>query len=334
MAAGFKTATVNASSVPSTQTNFPSYVDLSRLGITTLAEAQSVRVYADSSKTTEWAREIVSAAEMHVKVPSLTSTVSMYVDWDGTSSDYAVTDTYGRNAVWSAYAYVYHFEHTSGNATDSTANGNTLTNTNTVGYTTSGKLGSAANGGSPNTSKYFVSSTMNVALSTSDNYYQSFWMKPTASKNTQMVFAGDGATEFRTGTRTSDKMWLTRYNGTSAQYREISVNYDDGNWRLVHTTVAGTTLQGYVDGAALGTALTVSGYNGSGANTLKVGGLPAYGDEYFTGLIDEVRIAQFAPSANWITTEYNNQSAESTFWGTWSDVGGGGANTTNFFIMA
>ena len=44
MAAGFKTATVNASDVPSTQTNFPSYVDLSRLGITTLAEAESVRV--------------------------------------------------------------------------------------------------------------------------------------------------------------------------------------------------------------------------------------------------------------------------------------------------
>ena len=99
MAAGFKLATVNSARVPSTQTNFPAYVDLSRLGITTLAEAQSVRVYADSSKTTEWAREIVSATEMHVKVPSLTSTVTMYVDYDGVRSDYAVTDTFGRNAV-------------------------------------------------------------------------------------------------------------------------------------------------------------------------------------------------------------------------------------------
>ena len=118
MAAGFKQATVNAASVPSTQTNFPAYVDLSRLGITTLAEAQSVRVYADSGKVTEWAREIVSATEMHVKVPSLTSTVTMYVDWDGVSADYAVTDTYGRNAVWSSYSTVIH----NGGATDSTGN--------------------------------------------------------------------------------------------------------------------------------------------------------------------------------------------------------------------
>ena len=47
MASGFKQATVNAADVPASQTDFPSYVDLSRLGITTLAEAQSVRVYAD-----------------------------------------------------------------------------------------------------------------------------------------------------------------------------------------------------------------------------------------------------------------------------------------------
>jgi hypothetical protein len=50
MAAGFKKATVRAADVPSTLTNFPTYVDLDRLGITTLAEAQSVRVYADVLK--------------------------------------------------------------------------------------------------------------------------------------------------------------------------------------------------------------------------------------------------------------------------------------------
>ena len=99
MAAGFKTATVNASDVPSTQTNFPVYVDLARLGITTQAEADSIRVYAESSKTTEWAREIVSVSEMWVKVPSLTSTTAIYIDWDGSRSDYSVSDTYGRNNI-------------------------------------------------------------------------------------------------------------------------------------------------------------------------------------------------------------------------------------------
>ena len=148
MAAGFKTATVNASDVPSTQTNFPAYVDLSRLGITTQAEADSVRVYADSGKTTEWAREIVSATEMHVKIPSLTSTTAIYVDWDGVSSDYAVTDTYGRNAVWTGYKAVHHGD----SVVDASGNLGNLTNTGSVAYS-AGKVGKAFDGGASNTTK-------------------------------------------------------------------------------------------------------------------------------------------------------------------------------------
>ena len=111
MAAGFKQATVNASDVPATLADYPSYVDLSRLGITTLAEAQSVRCYSDSAKTTELAREIVSATQMFVKIPSLTSTFVLYVDYDGVRADYAVTDTFGRNATWpSQFLLASHFE--------------------------------------------------------------------------------------------------------------------------------------------------------------------------------------------------------------------------------
>ena len=62
----FVKATVRAADVLATQTNFPAYVNLTRLGITGLAQAQSVRVYSDVGKTTELAREIVSASEMHV----------------------------------------------------------------------------------------------------------------------------------------------------------------------------------------------------------------------------------------------------------------------------
>jgi hypothetical protein len=111
MSTGFKSATVASGDVPDTQSNFPVYVDLKRMnGGTSLsaADAASIRVYSDSGKTTELAREIVSVDEMHVKVTSLTNTFTIYVDWDGSSADYAVTDTYGRNAVWSDYRAVYH----------------------------------------------------------------------------------------------------------------------------------------------------------------------------------------------------------------------------------
>src|SRR6056297_2303141 len=111
-----KTATVNASDVAATLTNFPAYVDLSRVGITTLAEAESVRVYSDAAKTTELAREIVSASEMHVLIPSLTTSTQIWVDFDGVRSDYAVGATYGAEAVWSTFEGVWHLQDT----TDST----------------------------------------------------------------------------------------------------------------------------------------------------------------------------------------------------------------------
>jgi len=36
--------------------------------------------------------------------------------------------------------------------------------------------------------------------------------------------------------------------------------------------------------------------------------------EYFGGTLDEMRISSTALSADWITTEYNNQSSTSTFY--------------------
>jgi len=43
----------------------------------------------------------------------------------------------------------------------------------------------------------------------------------------------------------------------------------------------------------------------------------------FDGKIGEARLKDSALSANWITTEYNNQNDEAAFWGTWTDAGGG-----------
>jgi hypothetical protein len=207
MAAGFKYATVNASDVPATQTNFPAYVDLSRLGITTLAEAQSVRVYAESSKTTEWAREIVSATEMHVKVPSLTSTVEIYVDWDGVRADYAVGDTYGRNAVWSDYAAVYHMDSLT---TDYSGNSKTLTNTNSVANAT-GKIGQAADFGTSNTTKVLERTADDVLAYTqfASEWTMTGWFKLASTSTTGAVF------------------WCRSTNGS--QLRQVGAQIDTGN---------------------------------------------------------------------------------------------------------
>ncbi len=328
MAAGFKTATVNAASVPSTQTNYPAYVDLSRLGITTLAEAQSVRVYAESTKTTEWAREIVSATEMHVKVPSLTSTVEMYVDWDGSSVDYAVTDTYGRNAVWSDHLAVYHLNEASGNANDSTVNALTLTNTTSKTYTTA-KVGNGIDFGSTvrNTTEF----TRTSILSSNASVTMSVWFKMNTALSATHTNPGLFHLPYKSGSGSviaiipiwnagTPRIQAIRRASVDAQVYTSFAN-DTTDWHnatIVYDSGA-TKLYGYLDGAAFSTTnVTSSGTYGTSAYPVSLGG--SYMSNNAVAIVDETRVRTVVQSANWTTTEYNNFDDEAAFWGTWSDV--------------
>lgn len=325
MAAGFKTATVNASDVPATQTDFPAYVNLSRLGITTLAEAQSVRVYADSGKTTEWAREIVSVDEMHVKIPSLTSTTSIYVDWDGSRADYAVTDTFGRNNVWTGYDVVMH-----GNAlTDSTGK-HTPSQVGTVAYGT-GKLG---NGFSvPDTANYpTVPDSANVDY-TGDMYY-SAWLRRNDNGNRDSPFSKgrpwDSATGYWMHMDTSSNVVINRPNTSfSNLVIAASVDFVTAIRYFVFKKTAATNMKVYLDGALHTTTTTnATAAFTVNADSIRIGNRTD-ADDLWDGIMDEVRFSDVLFSDNWITTEYNNQSDEPGFWGTWTTVGGGGATVKN-----
>jgi len=320
MAAGFKKATVRAADVPSTQTNFPTYVDLDRLGITTLAEAQSVRVYADSAKTTEWAREIVSVTEMHVKVPSLTSTVSMFVDWDGVRSDYAVTATYGAQNVWTEYEAVWHLNEDPGGVSpqmlDATGNGYDL---EARGSMTSADLVDDHLGKA-------------IELDGIDDYFST----PT-SFNTYPATAGEirytsaiisdipsnqegGIVYFSSfnGFTVFDGGLLEQSKGDNSGTDTSASQVDDGNryhvaavfnqaneYRLYRNGVQ-VVQKNIRDTEASNDEIWVGKHNDNSNN--------------LNARISEVRWSKKDLGSNWATTEYNNQNAESTFWGTWADV--------------
>jgi hypothetical protein len=311
MAAGLKTAQVNASLVPSTQTNFPSYVDLSRLGITTLAEAQSVRVYADSAKTTEWAREIVSATEMHVKVPSLTSTVQIYADYDGIRADYAVTDTYGRNAVWSDYVMSNRFD----NATLNSTGGTGWTNNNSIG-TTTGKIGDAVFN---DTSSKRLQLIPSYTFTTSSNEHISFWLNaqsfvgyildilPSANSRRILIY----------GNTTSIRFF---WSGNETDSGPLSTN----TWYKIDIVKSGNTCTWYLNGSSLGSNTPGAA---SYANSPRMALLNTADGTNLALVPANCRIDNFnykesTSVANWISTKYQNENNESSFWGTWTDAGG------------
>ena len=327
-----RVATVRATDVPATQTNIPVYVDLGRVGATalTLAEAQSSRWYTDTDLVTQMAREIVSLTEGHGKYASLTSTSKIAIDYDGIRADYGVGATYGRNAVWSDYRAVYHL----GDTTDSTGNGYTLTNTNSVPFTGTGKLGSdtADYGASnPNTSagkKLLATSNLGVAGNVSAVF--SAWLRrhneiTLVNNNEEMMLA-------HRSNSGADRFWQAAYQFNGGAYRYLM--YPGRTPFGLYLFTAGTTwfkykvvrnsttnYQSYLGGALINTASF--GTASTGQNLF---GLGTEGGNFglWRGLFDEARVKLGTDSANWETTEYNNQNAEATFWGTWTTFGGGG----------
>ena len=114
--------TIPASSVDSTLSNYPLYVDLSDMpdpffSVVT-SDGGDIRCYSDISKTTEIAREVVTidtsakTGQLHMKVPSVSSSTDtkVYVYVDGLGTEPATNATYGRDAVWADYAAVFHME--------------------------------------------------------------------------------------------------------------------------------------------------------------------------------------------------------------------------------
>ena len=326
MAAGFKTATVNASDVPATLTNFPSYVDLDRIGVTTLAEAQSIRVYADEAKTVEWAREIVSVDEMHVKVPSLTSTVEIFVDWDGVRADYAVGATYGRNAVWADYYAVWHLgeavNNTSGGYVDSTGNGKDGSGVSMAESAISSPTGMGQQFDGAN-------DYINLPSSWSFNAFtMSAWLKPdTNGVSSYAAIELEGGsyrplTSLRIATSTNITQFYFRNNSVSLPRLDGDA-IGTGTWKYIVGTNNETAQALYHNGVSQDTS-SVNTTISSNFDNAQIGrNTPADGT-YYGGAISEVRIKKTGVSSNWVVTEYNNQNDEATFWGTWTDAGGGG----------
>jgi hypothetical protein len=317
----FKTATVNSSKVAGTLSNYPSYVALNRLGITTLAEAQSLRIYADSGKVVEWAREIVSAVEGHTKVPSLTTTTPIYGDYDGIRADYAVGTTYGRNAVWSDYEMVLH----NAGGTDSAGNVSTTANGGVTAGDTAGKLGTATTfDGTDDTFSFtnplatsLTDTTTIWVKSTKSTIYYPFWTQnPSGIKGlyVNQNFAGD------------IQYLLQNASGSSGRlnaHTQEDEGIRDGEWHKLTWTAQNSTstIQLFMDGLLLsinyGATNSYSGINAAGAF---IGARGTNSTGFTDGVMDEFRMRSSIVSADWETTEYNNQSDEVTFWGTWADV--------------
>ena len=317
----FKAIPVVAGKVAATLSDYPAYIkpsDMDGWEDLTLAEAESIRFYSDEAKTTELAREVVSADEIHVKVPSLTTTTTIYADYDGIRADYATDATYGAEAVWGDYEAVYHkndlttstIRDSSGNSFDGdkrTANGPSQT---------TGKVGSAQDYSGGN--DYVELPGNPVQVGENSHGSAGAWFKHNTGTTAQCIY-------FERPTNSNDRLYIYLQSGNVKLFLGTGTDrtlgsFTSGVWNKVRLTFNATNFVVYLNGTQLATN-TYSASLGGGSLPAVIGSLNTT-TWYFNGDIDEVTLLHSQLSADWELTEYNNQNDVGEFWGTVTDAGG------------
>jgi len=301
------------------------------IGALTLAEAESIRCYTDSGLTTEIAREVVSADEIHIKVPSVSSSTEIWVDFDGVRSDYATTATYGAENVWTDYSGVVHFNESSGTAALNSTGGSNGTHTASgVNVGATGKIGRAVDYlGTSGADTRFGNL---VSLGTND-FSISMWVQlDSVVDNNMFIYnkANSGAVNNRIFMRTLSGS-VSIFTQDSSTFTNLThpTSISTATWYHVVATRTGTSGVIYLN--ANGSSGTVPGGNVGGSTPWQTGNLTTTFP--MNGRLDGVKIRPSLLSADWITTEYNNQVDNGAFWVATEVGGGGGATFTPIVSM-
>lgn len=337
---------INSSYVDGNLTDFPVYVDLSDLpsDFWTTTNCTDIRVFKDGGST-EVPREIVSCTdngssgtgELHFLADgtlSSSATTTFEIHYDGSSSDYAASATYGSENVWSDYRFVSH----DGGAHDSTANAHDP-DTTTGATVSSGKIGDKTSFTESGYYKYNDDSEHDF----DGDLEISLWaLTETLTTGGREVVEKQkvGDDEFYqlrgAGANGGHTYYRGQFDGTGAQgSAQTTTGLDDGNWHyIVVQRDAGTASYAYSDGDLDDTGTAPPG-SMANSGDLYIASYSANPSNGWEGDVDEIRLTDTIHSADWISTEYNNQNSPDTFYWISGEQtgGGGGGNDEEYFLI-
>lgn len=350
--------TVDDAQVPSTQTSFPVYVDLSDMPAAFFTNAKSdgcdIRV-VESDETTETAFELVSydaggTGELHFMADSLTGSgggdTTFYIYYGNSgASCYATSDTYGAENVWGDYELVLHMNEASGNAIDSSSNGYDFTDNNTVG-SGAGQLGDGRDFEFSNSEYFSLADNANISLSDSNVTIQS-WFKLESVSNVLYYISQKGWYISATGNlefnqsiytgATPDYFRTEMYDGSFRGSNATGVTINASSWYFSASrhNVSTNQLISRVNTTNASAGTMNTSQNGATGMYIGVGhgGTEGSKEYYMDGIIDEYRYRKSYLSDDWLTAEYNNQSSPSTFYTVGSEESNTPAATRRIFMI-
>jgi RHS repeat-associated protein len=225
------------------------------------------------------------------------------------------TDQSNKAALWdSNYLTVWHMSDFGlDQVTDSTKVNNGSSQKATDLVSTTGKIGKAFS--FDGSTEYIISGSYGIPPS---SVTLEAWVQPTSTAGT--VFSELGQGVVMTGYHSSALEVETNNSVKACVWNSSPICVVAGsgitynNWHHVVMEYNGSTLTGFVDGVqGASTSATASNpatlFYGVGNTEGSNGG----NGHMFSGAIDEVRVSQTVRSADWIKTEYNNQSNPSAF---------------------
>lgn len=333
---------INSGQVPSTQTDFPVLVSVTDARFKTIgngghvsnANGYDIRPYTDTTLGTaitgyELERYNGSTGEviMWVKVASLSSSTTPIVLGYG---DTGITTDGSSTTTWSnSYLGVYLLKDGTTLSVASSTGSNNGSNVNGV-TATAGKI----NGGG----SFASASSQYIGLGTGMNptaLTYTAWVNATSLPNAyNSVVVRNVLNSTFTGiwVKSNGKLLMgavannaRTYDGTGSNTLSTGTTY---HLALTYDSTAG--LVGYVNASSDNT-VAANGALSTTAATSEIGH-DFVNTRLWNGMIDHVTIASVARSANWLTTEYNNQNAPGTFETLGTEVALS-TNTGNFFLL-
>ena len=319
-------------------TDYPAYFDLNLLDGTDFfddvkADGSDIRI-TSADGTTELPYELVSldtsgnGGELHFKAQGVNG-VTLGVDTDfyiyygnGDAVAYANGDTYGSDNVWTnSYVAVWHMDEdpsagaksildSSGSDYHADPNG-----TMTAGDLVTGQLGNALDFDS-GTNDYLDIDSFTENFTTGLTI--SAWVDHDAHNNWSRVmdFGNSSASDniLIANSGATSNVAFEVYTGASSGGSIITAGWNTSAWQKVDATIAvGNAATVYLDGGSIGTG-TVSLPSTLTRSSNYIARSNWGADAYLDGRIDELRISTLARSADWILTEYKNQSNVTNFW--------------------
>ena len=275
-----------------------------------------------------------------VRIPSLSSTsdtvISMLYGNTGVT-----TSQENRTSVWdSNFVGVWHLPNGSTlTANDSTGNGNNGTNYGATGA--AGKIDGAGSFDGTNDYISFNQSALENVFASGSPWTISLWVMPGRNPASWAwiwckAYTSHSDPYYQIDLKQYPSniigayIWSTSY-GTGA-YLSQAATLTSGVWNKVDIVGQGggtsPFLSLYVNGNLIGTDTTPNGSYAHYSTPITLGmDANIIGSYYaFAGSMDESRISNVARSADWILTEYRNQSSPSTFYGIGSEGPGGPVN--------